>query len=457
MTLRIHPDDIVAERPSGALGIHGSWERVRLSAIADVLNGFAFPSTSFASTGEMPLIRIRDVGRPHTDTWYSGPFDRQYVVEPGSVIVGMDGDFRADKWLGPPALLNQRVCKITVRDPQLYSPEFLRYALPGYLDAINRLTSAVTVKHLSSETVKDLPLPLPPRVEQDRIVAAIEEQFSRLDAGVAALERARQNLERMRASVLNALLADNNGRPWPTVRIDSVLDAGRYGTSTKCAYDGNGLPVLRIPNVQSGRINLQDIKRAIDRGVDLSGSIVEEGDVLIVRTNGSRSLIGRAAAVPAQHEPLSFASYLIQLKLNRERINPQYLVAALSAPWMRQRLESLAATTAGQYNISLDKLRSLEIPCPPLAAQLDKVIEFDRKLSTIVGLELKVDRACHRERQARTSILASAFSGTLVRQDSSNLPASTLLERIATARASSNGRASTGARKPGTTRPKKAV
>ena len=194
MTLRVHPDEIVAKGTSPLLVIHPSWARVRCSGIAVVQNGCAFPSSCFGPSGDMPLIRIRDVGKGTTATWYSGSFDARYVVEPGSLIVGMDGDFRVEEWRGARALLNQRVCTVTVRQPRLYSHKFLRWVLPGYLEAVHRETSSVTVKHLSSETVKQLPLPLPPRAEQDRIVAAIEEQFSRLDAAVAALESAQGKL-----------------------------------------------------------------------------------------------------------------------------------------------------------------------------------------------------------------------------------------------------------------------
>jgi type I restriction enzyme, S subunit len=332
-----------------------------------------------------------------------------------------------------------------------YLAHHLHYLwMTGYLR--HRCVNHVNQASISSGPLASVPIAVPPSAEQERIVAAIEEQFSRLDAGVAALERVRQKLKRMRAAVFNALLANKDGRRWPTVRMDSVLEAGRYGTSTKCAYDGEGLPVLRIPNVQSGGLDLEDIKRAIDRRVDLTGSIVEEGDVLIIRTNGSRSLIGRAAVVPAQRQPLSFASYLIQLKFDRGRIHPHYLVAALSAPRMRQQLESLAATSAGQYNISLDKLRSLEIPLPPLADQLRQFIESDSQLSIIADLDLAVDRANRREHQARFSILAAAFCGKLVAQDPNDEPAAVLLERIAAERSSFNGDKATRNRKLRTTR-----
>lgn len=113
----------------------------------------------------MPLLRIRDVGRSQTEASYLGEFDPAYLVEPGSLVVGMDGDFRVARWTGPPALLNQRVCKTSVRDESLYDTGFLFYALPGYVDVINARTSSVTVKHLSSRTVLDIPLPLPPLAE----------------------------------------------------------------------------------------------------------------------------------------------------------------------------------------------------------------------------------------------------------------------------------------------------
>jgi type I restriction enzyme, S subunit len=115
----------------------------------------------------------------------------------------MDGDFNCALWRGRPALLNQRVCKVTP-DESTYLKRFLAYVLPGYLAAINAYTHSVTVKHLSSRTIADIPLPHPPLAEQRRIVEEIEKQFTRLEAGVAALKRVQAGLKRYRASVLKA-------------------------------------------------------------------------------------------------------------------------------------------------------------------------------------------------------------------------------------------------------------
>jgi type I restriction enzyme S subunit len=138
-----------------------------------------------------------------TETYVLGEIPAEFMVESGALLVGMDGDFNSSVWRGEPALLNQRCCKLSVVSTG-YDPRFLAYCLPGYLAAINANTSAITVKHLSSRTISDIPLPLPPIAEQRRIADALDELFSDLDAGVAAAERVRAKLKIYRAAVLKA-------------------------------------------------------------------------------------------------------------------------------------------------------------------------------------------------------------------------------------------------------------
>ncbi|MHB1538080.1 MAG: restriction endonuclease subunit S domain-containing protein [Solirubrobacteraceae bacterium] len=85
------------------------------------------------------------------------------------------------------------------------------------------------------------------------------------------------------------------GHEWG--ELGDVVTDLRYGTSIKCSYGGSGPPVVRIPNVQNCTLGLSDLKFAIDANTDLSSYAVAQGDLLFVRTNGSRDLIGRVAVV----------------------------------------------------------------------------------------------------------------------------------------------------------------
>ena len=203
MAFTMTVSELIEADKSGLLGKHATWERVPLAQVANILNGAPFDSSSFSNDTGMPLVRIRDVLTGRTNTYYNGAYDEMFLVKSGDLLVGMDGDFNSNFWGSQTALLNQRVCKITP-DVAFYDKNFLAYALPGYLSAINKNTSSITVKHLSSKTIGDIGLPLPPRAEQTRIVTKLEELLTDLDAGVAELKSAQKKLAQYRQSLLKA-------------------------------------------------------------------------------------------------------------------------------------------------------------------------------------------------------------------------------------------------------------
>ena len=201
MALGLRPLEIVAKETYPLLTKAGHWERVTLSDVANVQNGFAFKSSYFDANKGIPLIRIRDISNEKTQHRYWGKFDDQYLVKPSEILIGMDGDFAASRWTGEEALLNQRVCKVTLTSDQ-FDEGFLYLCLQPFLNAINAETSSVTVKHLSSKSVEEIPLPLPPLMEQRRIVTKIEELFSEIDKGIENLKAARVKLNVYRQAVL---------------------------------------------------------------------------------------------------------------------------------------------------------------------------------------------------------------------------------------------------------------
>jgi type I restriction enzyme S subunit len=209
--------ELIDADTSGLLGKHQSWERVPLADIASILNGAPFDSALFgtAMNGGMPLARIRDVLSGETSTYYTGAYEEAYVVRNGDLLIGMDGDFNCGYWGAKPALLNQRVCKLFAIEA-LYDKQLLAFVLPGYLAAINANTPSVTVKHLSSKTVGEIDIPLPPRAEQSRIVAKLEELLSDLDAGVAELKAAQKKLGQYRQSLLKAAVEGALTAEWRT-------------------------------------------------------------------------------------------------------------------------------------------------------------------------------------------------------------------------------------------------
>jgi type I restriction enzyme S subunit len=287
--------------------------------------------------------------------------------------------------------------------------------------------------------IRQLAIPLPPLNEQRRIVAAIEEHLSRLDAADASLAVA----ERRARGLVSASLGEAVDAH-PTVELGEVTTHHRYGTSVKCTAEPVGVPVLRIPNVKHGRINTSDLKFATRS--DLGDAFVEAGDLLVVRTNGSRDLIGRTAVVDGA-AGMAFASYLIRARPTAG-LDPAWAVIALSSPRLRAEIETRAASTAGQYNLNLASLRSLPIPLPALEEQRRIVARVEEQLSAIDALRAAIERAERRSQSLRRAVLERAFRGELVPQDPTDEPAEALLARIRAER----GATRSGARRPRTSK-----
>jgi type I restriction enzyme S subunit len=257
-------------------------------------------------------------------------------------------------------------------------------------------------------------IPLPPLEEQRRIVARIEELAAKVEAAQAlrqqAVEAAEALLNSKLASVFEILVEQNGTRQVGEL----IVDAG-YGTSTKCSYEriGDAVPVLRIPNVKSEHIDLNDMKYGVLSEAELRRLLVAERDILVVRTCGSADLVGRCAVVPTLSEPTAFASYLIRLRCDAKIVSPDYLRLMLGHLRADGQLFNLARTTAGQYNVSLGRLRTAEVPIPPISEQ-------DRIVAYLDDLQAKVEAV--KQHQVATaaaldmllpSILDRAFKGEL--------------------------------------------
>ncbi|WP_058709027.1 restriction endonuclease subunit S [Pantoea stewartii] len=218
---------------------------------------------------------------------------------------------------------------------------------------------------------------------------------------------------------------------WVWASIDQIVSESSYGTSVKCDYEGKGDPVLRIPNVSNGSINLNDIKFATTELNIGETDFLSVGDVLIIRTNGSIGLVGRAAAVV---ETLSsryyFASYLLRLRCTETNILHRWLLVALSAQSGRKWLEARASSSAGQHNISLSTLLSMPIPLPPLDEQRYALDLIEEVNDLVAQQEKAIDQLLKHCTAQRQNILRAAFTGQLVPQDTSGETVSALLKRI---------------------------
>ena len=303
--------------------------------------------------------------------------------------------------------------------------DYVAWALRSAAQDILRDCSkaGTTVSNIDTPKLLNFSIPLAPLNEQRRIVAAVEEHLSRLAAAAASLNHADLHCSALeRVFIDNALTGD-----WETVALKEVTASQIYGTSAKADGDASGVPVLRMGNIQRGRLDLGALKYLPADHPDVAKLSLEPGDVLFNRTNSSE-LVGKSA-VFAVGERMTFASYLIRVRLN-ERCDPHWAVLVINGPPGRNYVASVRTQQVGQANVNGTKLAAMPIPLPPIEEQRRIVAEIEERLGAIDALRAAIERAQLRGAALRRLILERAFRGALVPQDPSDEPASALLDRI---------------------------
>jgi type I restriction enzyme, S subunit len=154
---------------------------------------------------------------------------------------------------------------------------------------------------------------------------------------------------------------------YPLGEVEMLADMIQYGTSEKANTSEDGTPVIRMSNLVDGELNLNNLKHIRLSTMEGEKLRLLNGDILFNRTN-SKELVGKCAVFHAQGHYV-FASYLIRVRVDTNKANPDFVVVALNSPIGRQQIDALTRQIIGQANVNSDELRSLRVPLPPLPVQ----------------------------------------------------------------------------------------
>ena len=377
-----------------------SWKLTNLGTLIDVLSGFAFDSKKFSDSSGKPLIRIRDIKRSYTETYYNGNFEEKYVVKFGDVLIGMDGEFNVAEWNGTDALLNQRVCKVTVKDPNHLDLRYLLYFLPYELKLIEDKASFVTVKHLSVNDVKNIQIPLPPLATQKRIAEILD--------AADALRRKDQELLKKYDELAQAIFIDMFGDPvknekgWETKQFKELgtLDRGVSKHRPRNAPEllGGIYPLIQTGDVaNSGGIITKHKATYSDLGLKQS-KLWEKGTLCI-------TIAANIAKTGILDFDACFPDSIVGFKPNEKISNSKFIQYWIG--FLQKILEDNAPESA-QKNINLEILRGLDVICPPIELQND----FENKLYKVNSLKNKSSDKI--DDDLFESLIQKAFNGELV-------------------------------------------
>ena len=373
--------------------------------------------------------------------------------------------------LGIDAATNQAICALF--PPEELDKKFLFWFLRKQRDELLKARIGGAQPNISQTILRAVEIPIPPRPEQERIVAKIEELFTQLEAGVTELQQAKAQLQRYRQAVLKSAVEGELTREWRKARgkggseirpdesaeklLARILSERRAkweeGQETgdgrrKKKYkepappDTDGLPELPEGWVwatmpQIGELNRGKSKHRPRNAPHLYGGpypFVQTGDVR--HANGilreysqtySEDGLAQSRLWPEGTLCITIAANIADTAiLGFDACFPDSVVGFLADPkhcniryleyflrTAKTDLERYAPATA-QKNINLKILSEVAIPLPSLEEQNVFFAKVERRLSVADEIEKELDQALARSERLRQSILKRAFEGRLV-------------------------------------------
>jgi type I restriction enzyme S subunit len=386
------------------------------------------------------------------------------------------------------------------------NPYLIYYYISQYSfrkDARSHMAGTAGQLRVPTSYLAEVPFPLAPSSEQERIVAAIEQQLSRVDAGVALFRQAQKKLKQYRASVLKSAVEGTltaewraehpdlepasellkrilkerrakweeeqrakgrdpqkmhyvepakpdvsglQGLPegWCWATLEQISDENRaitYGVVKLGDSVPGGIPTLRSSNIRHLRLDTDEIKSISPEIANSYKRTFLQGGEILVTVRGT---LGGVISVPEKLSGYNISREVAMIACVLPSLSRCLAIFIASPPmqnWLQRHTKGIT-----YVGINIETLKNVPFSLAPLAEQEQIVSLVEERLSLANALEKAIGNGLKRAERERQSILHQAFTGQLVPQNPDDEPASVLLERIRKERSEREKQAKQGQR-----------
>ena len=390
------------------------WDIKKLGEVCTFINGFAFKSSKFTESGE-PIIRISDIQNGMVVDSNVVYFDidsysenlSKYKVYPNDILIAMSGGTTGKigiNYTNREFYLNQRV-GVFRENNNVLNHMFLFYYLHTKGEDSLKMAAGAAQPNLSTAQIKDFDIPIPTLSEQKEIVEHLDSSFAKIDK---LKENATKNLEEAKAlfqSALKDALEPKEG--WEEKTLGELGNL-KNGMNFRKNESGAELHILGVGDFGNlfSISNTENLPIISLNEMPSDDYLLENEDIVFVRSNGNKNLVGRCVLVYPNNIKTSFSGFCIRFRKNSDKVDAKYLAYFLKAPNTRKKI---AGNGANISNLNQKVLQNLAIPFPSLPEQQSIVSFLDSLNEKLNTLQQNYSRICDECDALKQAILRQVF------------------------------------------------
>ena len=280
-------------------------------------------------------------------------------------------------------------------------PQYATYLLKSYdyKMVFHGIGSGIR-KTLKFSDFKSISIPLPEQEEQKRIVAYLDRKVEHLNSLVDEAKASIEEYKAWKASIIYEAVTKgldkevemkdsgvewigNIPAHWNRIKSGRIIASTQNGITRRDLEKSDGQIVLKLKNISAdGNIDYSEPNRIELTENEINSYRLCNDDLLFVRVNGSRQLVGKCAVFHDVGEIVAYNDHIIRTRLSKD-YNVRFMQYYLLSPAGKREIELHTSTSAGQFTISGEGLRDLCITYPPVQEQCEIVQYLDMKCGDI--------------------------------------------------------------------------
>lgn len=283
----------------------------------------------------------------------------------------------------------------------------------SFVELCRRASEGTTNRvRLKEELFLRMPIPLPPIVEQRRIVARVEAIAAKVEAAQRLRRAAIEEARALTGSLLYELL-DPDRMHWPVVPLGEVAEV-RAGVTLgrRLTGDTASLPYLRVANVQDGFLDLTTVKSVVVLRSEVDKWRLERGDILVTE-GGDWDKLGRGTVWGGEIEGCIHQNHILRIRVPQAEFEPRFVSAALGSPIGKEYFRAASKQTTNLASINQRQLKAFPLPRPRINEQRRILAAVDQASERAAALSMTHARAQRELDAVLPAVLHRAFRGEL--------------------------------------------